>query len=285
MATWKLGRVVSASACALLASTLWLGCGSRTHSAKRDSSVTGDGDSDDSGDGDSFGHNFGDGDVGDGDVDDGDGGDGDGREPGPGFNWEDLFGPAPDAGNPFNMGMGSACEADLPSMVRCGRQRCETPGTGLAGLVCLVACCTADDTCGTRRATLDNPTECTAEAMPDPTCPAYESGFSTLAGCCAPSGRCGVISGIDSTCITSSGLLPELSPGPACGMMSEDMPAMDAGEPPMDQQDAGAQDAGAMDAAAMDATIPDAGTQDAGAQDAGEPEPDAAMDDDDAGIE
>jgi hypothetical protein len=73
-----------------------------------------------------------------------------------------------------------------------------------------------DNTCGVKRAPMGMVGECVPVATPDPSCPDM-MGAANMVGCCAPSGRCGVTSGADMTCITSSPFLPMLMPGAPCG--------------------------------------------------------------------
>lgn len=141
---------------------------------------------------------------------------------------------------------GATCDPEIPTTATCGGEVCPALESLLAGSVCAVPCCTEDDQCGTRRAFMDGPTDCLPPAEPDTSCPDYAgaglggglgglipggmmtmdggvgmdggmSGGTSLVGCCAPSGRCGVLSTVDNSCITSSPVLADLMPGDACG--------------------------------------------------------------------
>lgn len=127
--------------------------------------------------------------------------------------------------------MGAACDSSIPTTATCGGMTCSGATGPLASFVCSVPCCLPDDTCGRRRAFMTDATACAAPAQPDPDCPdLMTAGFGmgmapmdggtggmVMEGCCAPSKLCGVISGADGSCITSSALLPNLMPGAPCG--------------------------------------------------------------------
>jgi len=137
--------------------------------------------------------------------------------------------------------MGATCDPEIPTTATCGGTACPASMSPFASFVCAVPCCLPDDSCGSRRAILDDATDCVAPAEPDPSCPdragmgmggmpgggAMDAGAATdaggdaggmsIPGCCAPSGRCGIISPIDMSCITSSTLLADLAPGAPCG--------------------------------------------------------------------
>ena len=182
------------------------------------SATTGDGDGT-TGDGDGM-TGDGDGTTGDGDgmTGDGDGmtGDGDGMTGGGNtVNLGDLLGG--DGGVGFGFGGGAECDDAITDTASCGGMDCPEITSPLAGATCSVRCCTAENTCGTRRALADGATDCQEPAEEDANCLPYESGMGDpLVGCCAPSGRCGVISTIDASCITSSTLLADLAPGDVC---------------------------------------------------------------------
>jgi hypothetical protein len=123
---------------------------------------------------------------------------------------------------------GGSCDGAITAETSCGGDDCAAIESPLAAQVCAITCCTADDACGTRRAYADDPTDCLPPAAEDSDCPDYTMaggvimGFDagdgmSFPGCCAPSGRCGIISSIDTSCITSSALLPDLEPGELCG--------------------------------------------------------------------
>jgi len=117
------------------------------------------------------------------------------------------------------------CDTAIMAETTCGGSACALVGSNamLGTLACAVPCCLPDDSCGSRRTELTNTTECAPPAVADPDCPPFMSmgmmgGMGTMyTGCCHSSGVCGVISTIDTSCITSSMLLPGLMPGPACG--------------------------------------------------------------------
>lgn len=122
----------------------------------------------------------------------------------------------------------AGCDDAITAETSCGGADCPAIESPLATQVCAITCCTEDDACGTRRAYAEDPTNCLAPAEPDPLCPEYAMGGGgipgvdagagmSFPGCCAPSGHCGIISSIDSSCITTSALLPDLMPGDPCG--------------------------------------------------------------------
>ena len=86
---------------------------------------------------------------------------------------------------------------ELPTdAVVCGGNTCDSP-SGEQTMLCIVACCTADDTCGIRGMVANqNDTECTTEldAEPDPRCPddAFVDGTEGI-GCCLDDNMCGLI--------------------------------------------------------------------------------------------
>jgi hypothetical protein len=113
------------------------------------------------------------------------------------------------------------CDTTMVAETSCGGTACTAPTSPVAAFVCAQTCCLADNTCGTRRATMMNPTACTPPAVLDPDCPDFTSmgmgGMATVyPGCCTPGGVCGVRSTADMTCITSSPLLMGLMPGGPC---------------------------------------------------------------------
>jgi hypothetical protein len=114
-----------------------------------------------------------------------------------------------------SMVMTPMCDDTVPTTATCGGTNCPA-ASGMAALVCSVPCCLADNTCGFKRARMGMVGECVPVGVPDPNCPDMMGAGSTMEGCCAVSGHCGVISGVDMTCITSSPLLPMLMPGDAC---------------------------------------------------------------------
>jgi hypothetical protein len=136
--------------------------------------------------------------------------------------------------------MGATCDTSIKTSATCGSKTCGAATSQLATFVCSAGCCLSGNTCGTRRAIKGAVTDCAAPATADTSCPDYMgmgAGMMTTAadaasmmypGCCAPSGKCGIISTIDMTCITSSPLLTDLKPGAACGEV-EDGGANDGG--------------------------------------------------------
>jgi hypothetical protein len=115
---------------------------------------------------------------------------------------------------------GPTCDDTVPTTATCGGMSCPTAGM-MAAAVCSVPCCLPDDTCGFKRAPMGMVGDCVPVATHDPNCPDMMGAAGMMQGCCAPSGRCGVTSGIDMTCITSSAFLPNLMPGDACGGPSD----------------------------------------------------------------
>jgi hypothetical protein len=119
------------------------------------------------------------------------------------------------SGGTGGMMAGAMCDTTIETTATCGGTSCPAAG-GMASAVCSVPCCLTNNTCGFRRAMMGAVTDCVPVATPDSNCPDMMSGMTMSRGCCAVSGRCGVISGIDMTCITSSVFLPNLMPGDAC---------------------------------------------------------------------
>lgn len=128
---------------------------------------------------------------------------------------------APAAGAPDLTALAPECDMTIPKTATCGEVECPAVTDELASGLCIVPCCTADDSCGTRYATANDPTECLVPAVADPACPAYSGdalGMEVeLEGCCAESGFCGAISTLSNACITSSTVLADLMPGDPCG--------------------------------------------------------------------
>jgi hypothetical protein len=112
------------------------------------------------------------------------------------------------------------CDTSIAAETTCGGNTCTPPSGQAASFVCAITCCLPDNTCGTRRASMTNPTQCTPPAVLDPDCPDFTSmgmgGMTTYPGCCTPAGICGVRSTADMTCITSSPFLMGLMPGGPC---------------------------------------------------------------------
>jgi hypothetical protein len=143
------------------------------------------------------------------------------------------------------------CDTSIPTTATCGGTMCPGASGMGATFTCTVPCCLPDDSCGLRRAYMDDPTDCAAPGVADPSCPEYmgqgpfggmmlpgmadaggpdagDGGANQYTPCCASSGHCGIISSIDMLCITHSLILTDLMPGPACGE-SNDGGANDAG--------------------------------------------------------
>jgi hypothetical protein len=116
--------------------------------------------------------------------------------------------------------MTAMCDDTVPATATCGGMDCPTAGA-MAAAVCSVPCCLPDDSCGFKRAPMGMVGDCVPKATHDPNCPDMMGAAGMMQGCCAPSGHCGVASGIDMTCITSSPFLPMLMPGDACGGPSD----------------------------------------------------------------
>lgn len=118
---------------------------------------------------------------GDGDGDSGDG-DGDGDASGDGDGDGD-----------------SMCDESIVAAATCGSETCPEPDMedpfGLGRNRCVVSCCTADDVCGTRRATEGGVGACEVPAQADDRCKSVSGGPFSFPGCCTADNECGVIFG------------------------------------------------------------------------------------------
>jgi hypothetical protein len=146
------------------------------------------------------------------------------------------------------------CDSKISKTAKCGSTQCAAPTSMLATAVCSVPCCLPDNTCGFRRAVMDQVTDCAPPGVADTSCPdqtlmgfgmmggaggaratrpdagADAGGPTVLPGCCASSGHCGVISTIDKLCIFQEPLfLMNGKPGPACGETPTDGGTNDGG--------------------------------------------------------
>ena len=118
------------------------------------------------------------------------------------------------------------CDTSIPTTATCGGTACPASTSMFAALTCTVPCCTDDDECGLLNAIDGMVGNCAGPAVEDPSCPGYQGMLMTMAidlpGCCSPDGKCGAISTLTMTCITTSPILTDLMPGDDCGDDSED---------------------------------------------------------------